>query len=489
MSTSTISAREAISAPVRAVAPIARRAASISRSAIRRRYRRQYWARALKADLLHVIAWSSVAASVALFLAFGGLATFTSLASSLTSLGIVSGLVATDLMCLMLLLAARIPFVDRAFGHDHAVAVHSRLGKWVLCGLLLHAWFLICGYAASEGITIIAEWLSMWSIGDYVLAVVGLGALAVVAISSIVAVKRRMSYEVWHVIHLITYAAVAASIPHQFSQSGLFAEGNWQRWYWIGLYGATAFALLAFRILLPLFNSIEHRLVVSDVVREADDVVTITMRGRNLPALDVEAGQFFHWRFLGRKLWWHQHPFSVSAAPTRDSLRITVRSLGKGTAKLMKVKPGTRVMIEGPYGIFSDKARTTDAVTLVGIGIGIAPIRAVLEATDFEPGHATVVLRAHNAGQLYLAGEIADLCRQRGAKLVTLVGRRGRNRLGEARWVPASHQGLTIAEIVPGIATSDVFVCGPQDASDSVIAEALEVGTPPRAIHNERFSW
>jgi predicted ferric reductase len=471
-------------APRRAKARAADYAASL-----RRQYRLRSFGRNLRADLLTVIAWVSVAMSIALWLADGGLNKITNVGTALTAVGIVTGLVATDLVVLMLLLAARIPLVDRAFGHDHAVAVHSKLGKWVIYGLLLHGWFLLCGYAAKDGLGLAAELSSLLSVGDLVLGVCALGILIVVAVTSIISVKKSLPYEVWHVIHLATYIAVGFSLPHQFSMSGLLGPTKMARWYWIGMFLVTGFAILAYRVFLPVFASLEHQLVVTKVRYEANDVVSIEMQGRNLPALDVEGGQFFHWRFLAKGLWWHQHPFSVSAAPTSDTLRITIRALGRGTEALMNVRPGTRVMIEGPYGIFSHMTRTLPGLVLVGIGIGIAPIRALLEATDVVPGRTTVILRGHTPGQLYLLREIQVLCQERGARLITLVGSRTSNRLGETGWMPASHRGNRLVDLVPYVADSDLYVCGPQTASDLVIADALACGTPSGSIHNERFVW
>ena len=48
---------------------------------------------------------------------------------------------------------------------------------------------------------------------------------------------------------------------------------------------------------------------------------------------------------------------------------------------------------------------------------------------------------------------------------------------------------MTLQHLVPHIAESDVYVCGPQAVADLVIADALAAGTPPSAIHNEKFSW
>ena len=391
---------------------------SVPTRSLQRLHRLQTSSRHLQRDLLTVLAWGSVATALGLWVADGGVQTVTSGAKVLVAGGIVTGLVATDLMVVMLILAARIPYVDSAIGHDRAIALHTKLGKWVLFGLLFHAIFLICGYAAQYSISVVSEFASFLGISDLWLSVIGLVTLSVVAITSIMAVKRSLPYEVWHIIHLTTYAAIGLSLPHQFSVSGLFAQGTWQRWYWLALFTLVALGLLSFRFIFPILTSVEHHLVVSRVVLEDTDVVSIEMRGRNLDQLGAEAGQFLSWRFLGRGLWWHQHPFSLSAAPTDDTLRITIRALGRGTAKLLSVRPGTRVAVEGPYGIFTDASRSQLGLTLVGIGIGIAPIRALLEATAVVPGMATVILRAHSPEQLYLVDEIDALCRAKGARLM-----------------------------------------------------------------------
>ncbi len=481
MKTSTLTARRA--------APAAPRPVGVDTpSDLTARYRRRATVRARRVGVLTVAAWGSVAAAVALYLAYGGMAELATLPGTIRALGVVAGLVATDLTWLMLLLAARVPYVDRTLGHDRAVALHSRLGRWVRYGLTLHGLLLVTGYAVESGANPVAELLSLWSTTDLALAV-ALLVLAAVDVAAVVAVKRRLGHKAWHVIHLATYAAVGLSIPHQLSMSELFAEGTWQGWYWIGRYAVTALALLAFRVLLPLVSTLRHRLVVTRVVREADDVVSIEMTGRDLPVLGVAAGQFLGWRFLARGLWRHQHPFPVSAAPTTDTLRITVRDLGKGTTALMDVRPGTRVAIEGPYGGFTDEARTTDGLVLVGIGIGVAPVRALLEATDVVPGKATVILRAGRAEDLYLVREVDALCRAKGARLITLVGHRATLRDGTPLWVPESHKGLGLADIAPHLRDSDVYVCGPAAAAELVVADARAAGVPATAIHHERFSW
>lgn len=450
----------------------------------RSRAGRRQW----RVDVLQALAVASVAVAVALFLADGGAARFGDPGAALTSLGIVAGLAATDLVLVMLLLAARVPLIERAVGHDAAMALHGRLGKPVLYLLLAHGVLLLAGYAVADGVDLVAEAVAIWSLPDLPLAILGMSLFVAVVVSSLIAVRRRLRYEAWHLIHLLVYVAVLAALPHQFSAGGLFAEGTWQRGYWAVATVATLAAVVAFRVVAPTATTLRHRLVVESVASvgdPGDGVVSVTMRGRALDRLRATGGQFFIWRFLAPGQWWQAHPYSLSAAPHGDRLRITVRALGDGSADLARILPGTRVAIEGPYGIFSEVARTRRRLTLVAAGIGVTPIRSLLESATFRPGEATVVLRTPAPADGWLLDEVRALSRARGATLITVPGGRGRGWLTDA----AERQGLDLRALVPAVADSDLYVCGPRGWAEGVIREARAAGLAPEQIHHERFDW
>mgnify|MGYP001766980117 FL=1 len=429
---------------------------------------------------------------VAVFIAQDGLAMMTTFPGFIKAVGIVAGLVAMAMLLEMLLLAARIPFVDRAIGHDGALRKHRALTVTAVSLLFVHAVALLIAYAASEQVGVFAEFASLWTLDDFVLAVASLGLLCLVGFTSWVVVRRRLPHEAWFVLHLVSYAALAISIPHQFSMSGMFASGP-ARWYWMGFIAVTAFCMLAFRVLTPAFNNLEHRLFVSSVEPAGPQVVNIYLSGRRLHELDVQAGQFFNFRFLAPGLWWHGHPFSTSSgvftnAAGLPTMRITVRNLGKGTAELIKVRPGTQVLFAGPYGIFSDRARTTDHLILMGSGVGIAPIRALLDQTTVIPGQGLVVLRASSPAELYLFDEFRTICAKRGLRLVTLVGHRGTHPTTGLSWSSAEYSTLRLRELAPWAADADVFICGPLRWTEDAQAEAIACGVPQTQIHAERFA-
>lgn len=440
------------------------------------------------ADILATLLWVSVAAAVSLFLAYGGLITVTDLASGVTALGIVTGLIGTDLILIMIVLAARIPLVDRVVGQDVAMKQHRQLGKPALYLILAHGVLLTVGYAMSSGTNVIAQTIALFNSPDLAFAYLGIGLLIAVVVSSLVAVRRRFPYEAWHAIHLLSYAAVLVALPHQLSAGGVLADGTLQRLYWLALYVLAFGSIGWFRFVLPTIRSYRHAITVAGIEPIAPGVVSIHLRGRNLDRLQTAGGQYAIWRFWSGGTWWHAHPISFSAVPTSTSARITVRDLGRGSRELGSVPVGTRVSIEGPYGLFTDAARTSPHLAIVAAGIGITPIRSLLEHSTLSRGEATVLLRGTDESQSYLWDEVGELSRTAGSAIYAMIGRRPR---GMDTWMSAEavSSGVTISSVFPRLADSDLYVCGPQAWTDLVIRDAKAAGLPDRQIHVERFDW
>lgn len=438
-----------------------------------------------RADMLAGAGWVSTAFAVALYLADGGLHTFSSIATFLTALGIVAGLVATNALLFMLLLAARVPVIDNIIGQVKANEWHRSLGNLVVSGLFTHAGLVLAGYAYTARESVVTTFVGLWNdTFDFVLAVAGLVLLIVVAATSIAAARRKFSYEAWHVIHLLSYVAVGASIPHMFSMGSMFLPGQWQRIYWATLLIGVGTAIVGYRVLTPLYRSVRHDLRLAAVTRISPDSYNLTFTGRDLGKLDARAGQYFNWRMLTKGLWTQAHPLSLSASPDGRHLRVTVRVVGEGTAQLVAAPLGTRAAIEGPYGVFTDAARTRDALVLVGAGTGIAPIRALLDSST-APAHRTaVILRASNPDDLLLADEFYRVCRQRGIALHVMVGPRH-----QGRWVPSAYASHTLTTLIPYAAQADLYVCGPDAFIEKVLDEARTCGLAEEQLHEERFSW
>ena len=440
-----------------------------------------------RADGLVVAAWASAAVAVALYLATGLLDLATP-GALFTSAGIVAGLVASDLVLVMLVLAARIPAIDRTVGHDRAMAAHTRLGKPAFLLLLAHAALLTLGYALTDGTDVISETATLLGVADMPLAYAALGLFALVVVSSLVVARRRLPYEAWHVVHLLSYAAVLGGLPHQLSQGAVLAEGTLQRVYWIALYVAALGSIVVFRMLRPLIASLRHGIRVESVERIAPDAFSIHLRGRDVDRLGARGGQFFFWRFWSAATWWHTHPVSLSAEPGRDRLRITIREAGAGTRRLAALRPGTRVSLSGPFGLFTETVRARPHVAIVAAGIGVTPVRALVERLAVAPGEATLLVRASDESELYLWDEVEAWAAAKGIALYSSLGPRAH---GPDGWLSAADvaRGVTAGSVFPRLGASDVYICGPDGWSRIVEQRMRSLGVAEADLHREGFSW
>jgi predicted ferric reductase len=301
-------------------------------------------------------------------------------------------------------------------------------------------------------------------------------------------VRRSFSYEGWHLIHLLSYVAVAFALPHQLSVGGVLADGTAQRVYWIALYVLAFGSIAMFRFIEPAVSSLRHRITVSAVTPVAPGVVSIHLRGRNLRTLGSVGGQFFIWRFWTGSTWWHSHPISLSAMPTDATARITVRQLGAGTRRISSIPVGTAVSFEGPYGIFSEVARTAPRMAVIAAGVGVAPVGGLLEHASLQPGEATIILRAGSNEETYHWDEIRDIAAAKGLTLYTMVGHRAS---AGPTWMSAADagRGVDLDSALPELADSDLYICGPTTWLDAVVADAHAHGVPEHRIHAERFDW
>jgi len=427
----------------------------------------------------------------ALWVDGGGIQQLTSVSGALLSTGRLTGLVASALLLIQVVLMARVPWVEQAWGQDELARTHRLVGFTSFNLMLGHVVLITLGYAAGSS-------LGLWgTIVDFVvdypgmlLAVAGTAALVMVVVTSVKKARRRLRYESWHLIHLYGYLGAGLALPHQLWTGTDFLASTTATVFWWSLYVLCAGAVLLFRVWLPLWRSLRSPLRVLDVRAEGPGVTTVTVGGRGVRRMPVRAGQFFQWRFVDGPGWTRANPYSISAAPDGATLRFTAAHAGDGSARLATLRPGTRVLVEGPYGRMHGGVRAHRKVLLMGSGIGITPMRALLEELDQAPGDVTVVHRVRSRHDAVLGEETAALAAARGARYLLVEGSRvpGRN-----SWLPAQARHLTdvqaLREIVPDIADHDVYICGSDGWMTAARSAATDAGVPRHAVHLERFAY
>jgi predicted ferric reductase len=396
-----------------------------------------------------------------------------------TSISRIAALVGSYLALIGLVLVSRISWVEKSVGHDRMVVWHRKLGPYSLYLITVHVLFVLVGYAGVDQVPLAVElWRMILRFPWMLPAVIAFIFFAIAGVTSYKKVRAKMSYETWWTIHLYTYLAISLSFMHQILTGPMFIGHPLNKAYWEFLYFYAIAIIIVWRFIIPTGRSLRHKVRVEKIVHEGPGVTSIIMKGRKLDKLAAQGGQFFGWRFMQKGLWWISHPYSLSAEPTDKYLRVTVKELGDHSKMVKDLKKGTRVFFEGPYGTFVAAAATKGHIVLVGGGVGITPLRALLEEFDGLK-QIDVLFRASKEEDLVLRDELDELAKSRGARVHYLVGPRKEHPMD------AKH----ISKLVPAFADSDVYVCGPTPLVEVVRKACKDAGIPKNRFHDEAFEF
>ena len=340
-------------------------------------------------------------------------------AAVLTGAGQLAALLGTYCALVQVVLMSRSPWLDDLFGIDRITGWHRWLGFATVLLICGHVVLTTAGYAMTDG--------------------------------------RSFATQTW--VFLTTYP------------------------YMLMAYVAAALLVIAFRVVIPLRMAQRHHLRVHHLVTESPNVLSIYITGRDLDQLPMRAGQFFKFRFLTRELWWRVHPFSLSAAPNGRYLRITVKQVGDFTRSLKGLRPGTPVLLEGPHGIFTSIRRKRPRALLIAGGIGITPLRALIEEMPQRKNSIALLYRASSWNDVIFKEELDQLVAARGGVIHYIVGRRGKD------VHPQPFAPRFLSAFVPDLRDRDVFVCGPREMIDAVITSLRALRVPAAQVHCERFAF
>ncbi len=401
----------------------------------------------------------------------------------LVAFGRLAGLVAAYMILLQFFFMGRTSYLERVFGLDKLSQVHHKNGRWGIIFLLIHPILLALGYKSFTNSDFWEQlWLMISGSDEMWLAAGGLFLFIIVVISSLIIVQKRFKYESWYFVHLVAYLAVFGSFWHQIAIGTDILASKIFYGYWIALYIFVFANHLVFRFFRPVYLYFNHRFFAERVVRENYNTVSIYIGGRNLEKFKIHSGQFMIFRFLKKGYWLQAHPFSLSMMPDGKNLRITVKNVGDFTSRIQEIAVGTKILIDGPYGVFMDLFGISNKVLFIAGGIGITPVRSLMEEM-VQRGRDVVLLYSNRSEKDIVFGhEIQEVIDGR-AKVVNVIsdepefkGERGR--LDEEK----------IRRLTPDVAEREIYLCGPPPMMEAIIQILKSLGVPERRIHFEKFS-
>lgn len=399
-------------------------------------------------------------------------------ANFLYATSVMAAVIGTYGTLILLLLVARLPVLERAYGQDRLVFWHKRLAPWALGLVLVHIVLVVASYAADLGTSWWAQLISLTVTTPWILpAVAGTLLLGLAGLTSWRKVRGKIRHETWWTIHLFTYVGILLAFAHQITSGGPFLAGP-ARALWIALYVAVFGMILWYRVLTPLGRGLWHGIRVQSVIRETPNVVSVVMTGRHIDQLAIAPGQFFSWRFDAPGLRYEAHPYSISGLSRDGRIRITVKALGDASAALATIPAGTRVAIEGPYGALTPSRLSGRRVVAVAGGVGIGPIVSLASGmAGYVP--LVVIYRASRRADLALTADLESLGRNPNVTIFELAGSRREYPMDAAM----------LYSLTGNLDDSDVVICGPVAFTEQVSTAARQLGARPESTHSETFDW
>jgi predicted ferric reductase len=400
--------------------------------------------------------------------------------SRLVALGRLVGLLVGSAVLLQVALITRLPWIEPSVGCDRLFRLHRYVGFVVAPLLLSHPVLLTVGYARRHHISISRQFVDIATDWPYAwLAIVAIVIIGLAVASSVPPIRRRLTYDVWHGGHLAMYLAIGLASLHQASGAEMLRQ-PWWGWYWVALHLAVIAALVVFRAGRPVFNLARHRFRIDRIVSESDDVTSVYLTGRRLERFSFRAGQYANVAFLTKGLW-VPHPFSFSAAPNGQFLRISIKAVGDFTRRIRQLTPGALVLLEGPLGAFTTGGSIGRKYLMVAGGIGITPIRALIESVAASDRDVVLVYAARTVNDLVFGAELRALtpnCHFVVSQAATTDDSHERGRI----------DGTMLERLVPDVQEREAFVCGPPPMMASVIGALRALQVRGSRIHYERFA-
>lgn len=425
--------------------------------------------------LLVLTVWATTSADLLSGGTFGGYA---------LAAGRLLGLLAATFALTQFMLMGRVAWIEKPFGLDHLASYHRFNGYAAIGCILIHAPLVVLGYGLMSHVNYFTQYAQViLHYEDTIQALIAEVLFIAVVASSIYIVRRKLKFETWYYVHLIVYAAIILAFSHQLAVGGSFQGHPLARFYWLAVYVFVALNVLIWRFGLPTVNLLRFKFTVDRVHQETASANSIYISGKNLKAWSAKPGQYVLVRFLSKGFIFQEHPFSLSAVPKDDVFRLTVRKSGDFTSKLPKVKPGSKVLVSGPFGRFtSDVALTSKRLFIAG-GVGITPIWTMLGEAMAANRDCVLVYGNRTLDDVIFKDELAQ-AKRAGLKLIPVFSSAVPDYNGEKGYI----DGARIARLVPDFAERDVYICGPQPMMDTVINDLSATKLPADQLHYERFA-
>ena len=401
-------------------------------------------------------------------------------------LGVACGYVGLAIMAFEFGLISRVKSVSAAFGQDALEQFHRQMGFVAVMFVLAHPILLFLnGYPWRLLNPFWVGNLPMWRWGVFALYLL----LLLVGLL-VFRRKLKISYEWWQLTHgVISTLVILFALIHTF-MIGNYSASRAMRALW-AVYTLNFIGVaLWYRIVRPI-REFRRPWTVIDNSPEHGHAHTLVLHPVGHPGFAFEPGQFA-WLTMGRTPFHiEQHPIAISSSaelPAGGDIAFTIKALGDWSGGVVpSVKPGARVWLDGPYGVFTVDREQGPGYVLIGGGIGIGPMRSMCETLAAREDVRPVVLfyGCRDYEDLTFREEFDALTARMNLKVVYVLEKPSASWAGEKGFVDAD---MLRRYLPKQYRRFQYFICGPPPLMDAMERILPDIGVPRKLIHTERFA-
>lgn len=431
-----------------------------------------------------------VAVWIVLYLLFILAPLFALLAGSLppardfwTEFSVAIGYAGLAMMGLQFGLTARFRYVTEPWGEDVIYHFHRQISLIAVALVIAHPIILFA--VRPELLVLLNSFTAPWRARFAAMSVYSLIALVVMAIWR---VKLKISYETWHITHiLLAIIAVAAGLAHMVGWA-FYLVSPWKRTLWICMTIFWIGLLFYVRIIKPLFL-LRRPYRIAEVHKERGDTATLVMQPEGHSGFRFTPGQFGWLTVWGSpfKITGHPFSFSSSAAAPDGRVEMTIRNLGDFTSTIHTLPVGKRVYLDGPYGAFT-VGNPADMHVLIAGGIGITPMMSIIRTfADNGDKRPVILLYGSKDWESITFREELDALKDRlNLTIVHVIRNPPADWTGERGHITAE---VFKRHLPPPYADHEYFICGADVMMDSIEKALDELHVPISKYHSERYSF
>lgn len=419
------------------------------------------------------------------------------------AVGNLCALIGISIFIIMVLTGMRFPVIEKTFGLDRLMRFHIMAGPIVIILFISHAVlrFTKVSLLSPDG----WQWPFLLHINaDDIGLSLGKIALAGAILAAGLAKLGRyfVPYNFWKPFHFLLYAA----IPIGFAHARIKGDDIIEFPYNIIFYILAGIFLISF---IYRMNYLYRRneLFIWDFAnasRETHDTNSFYLKregtkhffGRRVP------GQFAVIRYLKSGTWSEPRPFTISSEPGSDRISLTIKNTGKFTSGMHSLEKGTKVMCEGPYGIFYPDFKREKKLVFIAGGVGITPFLSILRHIKKvkEDCDVTIIWSVKTHGDIIAKDELEKISGELSGrlKIIIIITRENKPEPGKESEVLQSDSLVyeygrmnenIFKKYIKG-SDSSVYLCGPQRMQAFVLTALKKyLGIKPASVKREGFFW